>query len=236
NCPGVTLVCTPPSGSTFNKGANLVRCLATDASGNTNGCIFTVTINDREPPTVICSTNLVASTDPGQCSRSNVLYTATTADNCPGVTLVCTPPSGSTFNKGANLVRCLATDASGNTNGCIFTVTINDTEPPAVICSTNIVASTDPGQCSRSNVLYTATPADNCPGVTLVCTPPSGSTFNKGINLVRCLATDTSGNTNGCIFTVTINDSEAPSIICSTNIVASTDPGQCSRSNVLYIA
>src|SRR5438105_12500775 len=155
----------------------LVTSLATDTSGNTNGCTFTVTINDTEAPSIICSTNIVASTDPGQCSRSNVLYTAAAADNCPGVTLVCTPPSGSTFNKGTTLVTCLATDSSGNTNGCIFTVTIKDTEAPSIICSTNIAASADPGQCSRSNVLYITTAADNCPSVTLVCTPPSGSTF-----------------------------------------------------------
>ncbi len=234
NCPGATVVCTPVSGATFSKGVTTVNCLATDASGNTNGCAFNVTINDTEPPGISCPAPIVASTDPGQCSKSNMIYSVTPTDNCPGAAVVCAPVSGSTFSKGVTTVSCLASDASGNTNGCAFNVTIDDTEPPALNCPAPIVASTDPGQCSRSNVIYSVTPTDNCPGATVVCAPVSGSTFSKGVTTVSCLASDASGNTNGCTFTVTINDTEAPGITCPAPIVANTDPGQCSKTNVVY--
>ena len=39
--------------------------------------------------------------------------------------------------------------------------------------------------------------------------------------------TDGVGNTATCSFTVTVNDSEPPSISCPANIVAAIDPGQC---------
>ena len=41
-------------------------------------------------------------------------FTATAADNCPGVTYACVPPTGTDFGMGTNTVTCTATDASGN--------------------------------------------------------------------------------------------------------------------------
>ncbi|MCX6923809.1 MAG: HYR domain-containing protein, partial [Verrucomicrobia bacterium] len=234
--PAPVITCSPRSGSTFPKGVTTVKCTATDAAGNTNSCSFTVTIRDLELPSVNCPSNIVANTDPGQCSKSNVTFTATATDNCPGVTVSCLPPSGSMFQKGVTTVKCTATDAAGNTNSCSFTVTIRDLEPPSVNCPSNIVANTDPGQCSKSNVTFTATATDNCPGVTVSCLPPSGSMFPKGVTTVKCTATDAAGNTNSCSFTVTIRDLELPNVNCPSNIVANTDPGQCSKSNVTFTA
>src|SRR6185503_12292687 len=51
-------------------------------------------------------------------------FTTTASDNCPGVTVVCTPASGSCFPVGTTTVTCTATDASGNTATCSFTVTV----------------------------------------------------------------------------------------------------------------
>src|SRR5207249_2044169 len=147
NCPGVGVICAPPSGSTFPKGTNTVNCTATDASGNTAGCSFAVVVRDLEPPAITCSTNIVTQTDLTQCSAV-VNFTTATGDNCPGTTFVCTPPSGATFAKGTNTVNCTATDASSNTTSCSFSVVVNDTENPSVVCPANIVTVTDPGQCS----------------------------------------------------------------------------------------
>jgi len=124
----VTYECSPASGSTFVDGTNSVTCTATDASGNTATCSFSVTVNDTENPVITCPANIVTGADAGLCSKSNVTYAATATDNCPGVTYTCSPASGSTFAKGTNSVTCTATDASGNTATCSFSVTVNDTE------------------------------------------------------------------------------------------------------------
>jgi len=47
-------------------------------------------------------------------------------DNCPGVAVVCTPPTGSCFATGSTTVNCTATDASGLTATCSFSVTVFD--------------------------------------------------------------------------------------------------------------
>ncbi|MBI3851275.1 MAG: HYR domain-containing protein [Verrucomicrobia bacterium] len=234
HCPGVTVVSTPPSGSVFQKGTTLVNCTATDASGNSASCSFTVTVVDAEKPTLTsCPTNMLVSTAPGQCSAVVNYLPPVAQDNCPGVTLACNPASGATFSKGTNPVLCTATDASGNTNACSFTITVLDTEKPTISsCPTNMIVSTDPGQCSVIVVFPPAIARDNCPGVTVVSSPPRGSAFPKGINLVTCTATDSSGNSSTCAFTITVNDTERPTITCPPNITVNTDPGQCSARNV----
>src|SRR4029079_2198054 len=78
----------------------------------------------------------------------------------------------------------------------------------------------------------------NCPGATVTfsmtgATTASGSgsvsgrTFNKGVTTVTYTAHDTSGHTDNCNFTVTVNDTEDPSVSCPGNKVVSTDPGDC---------
>lgn len=55
-------------------------------------------------------------------------------------------------------------------------------------------------------------------GVSIVCDPPSGSAFPKGVNTVCCTATDTAGNSNVCCFTITVEDHEAPLGACREGV------------------
>jgi hypothetical protein len=82
---------------------------------------------------------------------------------------------------------------------------VNDTQPPSIVCAPNVTATT-PTQGGASAVVTFAAPtaSDNCPGVVSLCTPPSGSTFPIGTTTVTCTATDASGNTATCSFTVTV--------------------------------
>ncbi len=216
NCSGVGAVtCSPASGSTFPKGTTSVTCTVTDASGNTSSCSFTVTVNDMQAPTVTCPASIVKATDPNQCSAL-VTFSATASDNCPGATASCNPPSGSTFAKGVTTVSCSATDASGNQSAtCSFSVTVNDTQSPSIACPANITKATDPNLCSAVAAYSAPSVSDNCPGVGApVCNPPTGSTFPKGVTTVSCAVMDASSNQSYCSFTVTVNDTQLPAIIC----------------------
>src|SRR5439155_15271112 len=121
------------------------------------------------------------NTDVGLCTAA-VTWTAPSAsDNCGLASMVCDPPSGSVFNKGATTITCTATDTSGNTNACTFTVTVNDGEAPVIAgCPANQTVSTDAGVCTAV-VSYAPTATDNCDSsVTVGCNPVSGSAFPKG--------------------------------------------------------
>ncbi len=212
NCDtSITPVCTPASGSTFSVGTTTVTCEATDAAGNSSQCNFTVTVTDRDAPEINCPAPITQGNDKGQCSAV-VNFTATASDNCdPSVTPACTPPSGSVFPIGATTVNCAATDAAGNTANCSFTVTVHDVENPAITCPDDITVTGTVGQPTVV-VNYTTpsvgagTVSDNCAIASVVCNPPSGSAFPLGTTTVTCTATDTSGNTAQCSFTVSAFD------------------------------
>src|SRR5207247_956953 len=74
---------------------------------------------------------------------------------------------------------------------------------------------------------------DNC-GATLFQTAglPSGSIFPTGVTTNSFAAADLSGNTANCSFTVTINDTQAPSIACPTDVTVSAISNSCLATNV----
>ena len=220
-----------PSGSAFPKGVNVVGFQATDASGNSSTCTFTITVIDVEPPYLSCPPNIVKSTDPNQCSAVTTWSAPTTHDNCDVPTLVqaAGPFNGSAFPKGTTTVLFRSTDSSGNMTTCSFTVTVNDNELPTITCPANIVKSNDLNQCGA--VVTFATPAfnDNCPGAVIsqIGGLASGAFFPKGVTTNIFKVTDASGNTATCSFTVTVNDTQLPTITCPGNIVKSNDLNQC---------
>src|SRR6185436_20152817 len=175
NCGVVSA--SPASGSFFPVGTTTVVVTGQRLDGTSTTCSFTVTVNDTQAPVVTCPANITRNTDPNVCTAI-VTFTPTTTDNCSGATTLCTPPSGSAFPKGITSVSCVATDASSNTATCSFTVTVNDAQAPTITCPANITMNTDPNLCSAV-VTFAPTPNDNCPGVTAVCTPASGSAFPK---------------------------------------------------------
>ncbi|MEJ7610664.1 MAG: HYR domain-containing protein, partial [Ferruginibacter sp.] len=166
NCPGstTTQIAGLASGSTFPKGTTTNTFRVTDATGNTNVCSFTVTVNDNQAPAITCPANITTNTAPGTCGAV-VTYTAPVGtDNCPGATTTQTAglPSGSTFPKGTTTNTFTVTDATGNTNVCSFTVTVNDNQAPAITCPANITTNTTTGTCGAV-VTYTApVGTDNC--------------------------------------------------------------------------
>jgi hypothetical protein len=192
----------------YPKGVTLINWTATDQKGNTATCVQRVTVLDLEKPVLgACPANIVKSTDPGLCSAVVTFATPTATDNCPGVTVSCSPASGTSFPKGTTTVTCTATDASGNQSTCQFTVTINNTDPPKITCPPNQVGITANPRDTAVTVTYpTPSVSDNCAGATVVCTPASGSVFPVGSTTVNCVATDTSGNTSSCSFTLTVYD------------------------------
>jgi hypothetical protein len=80
---------------------------------------------DVDPPVLHCPDELFVLDEYGSPSGEVVDYVVTASDcGDPAPTVVCVPPSGSVFPRGATLVTCTATDASGNEATCAFPVTV----------------------------------------------------------------------------------------------------------------
>src|SRR5262249_6121720 len=155
------------------------------------------------PCAISTPASVTQATDPGQCGALVSYAGPTTTGQCG--TTMCSPASGAFFPKGVTTVTCSTQSPQSSS----FTVTVNDTQAPGVTCPANVTTIAAAACPSASMTLLSyATPAatDNCPGATTSCAPPSGSAFPIGTTTVTCTATDTSGNSTSCIFTVTAFD------------------------------
>jgi len=208
--PSPSISCDPPSGSTFMLGETVVTCTAVDSAGNSSECTFTVTIEEALPPVITCpeDTTVECTGDGSAVVEFEVPATSECDDT---VDVVCDPPSGSTFELGETVVTCTATDDLGNTSECTFTVIVVDTEPPVITCpaDTTLECTGDGGAMLE----FAATATDICDSEpTVTCEPPSGSMFPLGETVVTCTATDASGNSSQCTFTVKVEDTTPPVI------------------------
>jgi hypothetical protein len=246
-CCGVaapTLVGSHLPGATFNLGTTTVTYLATDASGNTSTCSFTVTVVDNTRPVIAgCPANVSVTTGVGRttCDQVATWTEPTATDNCtPAANLVRTRSHapGATFPVGTTTVTYTFTDAAGNTSAtCSFTVTVTDnTKPIFTSCPSNIVTTPNTAGCLAIVNTPNPTFSDNCgvtkltwaitgAGITPVATSPTTGinylgtrTFNFGVTTVTYTATDAAGNTATCSYTVTLNRPLA-AVIAGTSTV-----------------
>jgi hypothetical protein len=118
-------------------------------------------------------------------------------------------------------------EVNANQGGCSsYTVTVSglvcDVDagaactPCTITCPANVSVSNDANQCGAV-VNYPAPTSTGTCGTT-GCVPAAGSFFPKGTTTVTC--STTAGPT--CSFTVTVNDTQPPSITCPGNITATT--------------
>ncbi|WP_168734685.1 HYR domain-containing protein [Deinococcus sp. KSM4-11] len=200
-----TVTCLPASGTTFALGTTSVACTAKDASGNMSPpSTFSVTVQDTTAP-AITGVPADITVNAANASGAVVTYvTPTASDLVDGArTVTCTPASGSTFPIGSTTVTCKSADSRGNSASKTFAVNVRDTVPPVLSLPANIVTNTAAN--GQAIVNFTATANDAVSGpAPVTCTPPSGSTFNVGVNTVTCTAKDAAGNQATGTFTVTV--------------------------------
>lgn len=217
------------SGAVFLVGTSTNVWKATDLSGNTSTCSFTVTVTDVTPPTITCPANISVNNNPASSCSALVTYASPTAtDNCgvQTITLQSGLASGSVFLVGTTTNVWRATDVNANTSSCSFTVTVTDVTAPTITCPANISVSNNPASACSAVVNYTSpTASDNCgiQSVTLQSGLASGGTFPVGTTTNVWRATDVNNNTRTCSFTVTVSDVTPPTIVCkpfTTNLDA----------------
>jgi|GEM_PF-1885937 len=225
-----TSTATSPTHQFINCGTYTV-CVTVSGNGCTNSACKTVTSAETVKPVITCPPNLSL-----QCNTNTnppATGVATATDNCTSVANILITHTNIT----SGLMPCDATivrtwkaeDACKNTSTCVQTIFIRDNVPPTFTpCPPNTTISTDIAQC-----FYTAVPplvTDNCdPTPTLTCTwtNPNGTVsplintaqFPKGVNTVRCTATDDCNNSTICNYNVTVQDQIPPMIVCPGNAV-----------------
>jgi len=244
NCSAVVTSDWSP-GDLFPIGDTTVTYIATDPSGNTDSCSFTVTVTDNELPTITPPGPVTVNNDPGFCYATNVNLGTPLAvnDNCYGTppgTPVVSNDAPAQFPVGTTTVTWTVTDNSGNTNAApaTQTVTVVDTENPSISCQPDVTLSVDPGECYAvyNPIDNAATAIDNCPGAyTTPSIGPGPTVFFVGDTVITWTATDAAGNTSTCDQTITVVDDEAPTITCPPTMVVANWPGECGVAGALLV-
>jgi hypothetical protein len=213
----ITQIAGLASGTTFPVGVTTNTFRATDESGNSSTCSFTVTVVDNQTPSISCFGNQTVNAT--SAAGATVTYTTPVGtDNCPGATIVRTAglASGSTFPLGTTTVTYRITDAAGLTASCSFTVNVNGVAP-VIHCPSNITVNSAAGQCG-ANVNFAATETAGIPASTITYSIQPNTFFAVGTTTVTATATNAIGSSN-CSFTVTVNDVTPPTITCPPNQV-----------------
>lgn len=168
---------------------------------------------------ITCPSNIIVDATAGSCGAVVNYNEAVTSGNCG--TLNYSHNSGSVFPVGVTVVT--VTSASTG-QSCQFNITVLDKEAPSVVCTGTKTVQTDdnvcfythegPGWdatgsdvCGTVNFSYTLNGASSGSGSSL-----NGQVFNKGVTVVRWVASDGSNNTSSCSFEVTVEDDELPSV------------------------
>ena len=227
---GVSVSCTPPSGTCLPLGIYVVSCTATNDCGALSKCEFQVRVvpGQGEPPSIHCPSNIVV-TAPCGATCLPVFYPPPTVSG--GVLTGCSFPPGFCFPLGSTTVFCRATNLCGAAT-CSFVVTVLPSttgQGPGIQCPSNVVLQLPCG----TNCAPIAYPPPVVTGGTLVnCTPAPGTCLPAGLYNVVCVATNGCGDAV-CEFPLRIVNSQGtlPALKCPTNMVVRTCDTACEIVN-----
>ena len=249
NCEGWVVSQEPRAGIPFGSlGDSLVlmNIRVEDTGGNVSFCVVTIRVEDYQPPQFLNCPNTTFTVGVGGDCEGGVIWSIPIAlDDCGPVVVEETslggPYFGTRMSPGIYPVEYTATDFSGNTAVCQFTVIVSDDTGPLLVCLPNIRIASDPQQCSftsESDELNPLLATDNCPGWTLtyaysgavqgqgVGAIPS-TEFPLGKTYVEYRLEDINGNSSYCQFFIEVEDTEPPIVTCPANISVGNDKGIC---------
>lgn len=223
----------PPANSTATVSTNVIaqadlevisKVDTPDPVVTNNPLTYTITIRNNGPSIANSVTltdalpfgaifNNCSADNGGVCGGAGQNRTVSFASLAVGATATvifdttanCSLSDGSIINNTATISASTADPNPANNSASATTVAQNP--PPVIVCppDQDAIAAT-PGTMNAIVNFPPPTVTDNCPGVVVVCSPPSGSAFNLGVTTVTCTATDSGGATASCSFTVTVWD------------------------------
>ncbi|MEJ8844717.1 HYR domain-containing protein [Lacibacter sp. H375] len=168
------------SDKNFSKGVTTVTYSLAEGSGQP--CSFTITVADKQAPSIVCPSNVSVNTSSGQCSAvltSTAIGSATATDNCAGtITIGHSPfPPENVFPIGVTSIVWTATDSDGNSSTCTQTITVVDNQPPVITGETASTYVLSPPNHTMRDVMINYTATDNC-AVTTTVTVTSSEPIN----------------------------------------------------------
>ena len=176
--------------------------------GNTSE--FSACLAANSPPVAVCSDT--TETAGPSCTANSSIDNGSFDPDGDSITLDQSPPGP--YSLGSNLVQLTVTDTFLASGICVAEVTVVDETDPLLSCPSDaVIPATSTAGATYS---FSATAVDNCPAVSVDCTPASASVFAIGDTAVNCSARDSSENEDTCTFSVRVQGAEEQ----LTNLIA----------------
>ncbi|HCU10728.1 MAG TPA: hypothetical protein DGB72_01215, partial [Gemmatimonadetes bacterium] len=225
---------------------------ATDAEHLTSSASQTITVSDKQKPSVTPPSSVSVGNNHGLASAAVSVGSATAEDNCHEVTVSGARSDGGALGAlypvGVTTITWTATDASGNSASGTQTITVSDIEPPTIIVPADIAVNAT--SSSGAVVTFAVNATDNVGVTSLSCDHNSGSVFQIGYTSINCVASDAAGHTTTGTFGVDVrgaaeqlanlvkdvlsfglmNGTTNP-LINQLRSVSGTDPQSCKKMN-----
>lgn len=209
--PDPGIVSSPDPGSFFPVGASTVSYVATDASGNSAICSFTVNVSENVPPVITgCPSDRVFILPANKCDTLVNWQPPLASDNCALDTLTTTYQPGTLFSTGIHVVVYTAFDASGNTSTCTFNVAVEDVIPPVFSSCPDDITVEEASPCGEVVDWQFPEATDNCLLESITSTVLPDDTIFAQTTSVLIFAIDASGNSDTCSFTIVLEFDNTP--------------------------
>jgi ELWxxDGT repeat protein len=225
------IIYSPDLNSTFPLDQTTkVTVNAVDSFDNLSTCSFNVTVQDKTPPVLTCSSDITVEATASTGATVNYPDAVATDAVTTSPTITYSTASGTVFAIATKTITVKTQDAAGNkAPDCTFKITVQDKTPPVITCPSNITAEVN--SIKGAKVDYSpaiATDAASTPTVTY--SQATGSSFPVGRSTVTATAKDGVGNTSQCTFEINVTDNTPPVIACPADVRA-----QATSSTVSYL-
>ena len=223
NC---ALMTTQLSQTTFDcteLGTNEVTVTVTDVNMLVTTCISMVTVEDNVAPTAMANSVITVELDAAGSATINP-FTANngSSDSCDNsLNFSVSPPTVDCDDLGTVAAMLIVTDDSGNSSSVAFDIMVIDTLAPTVTCQAHTTDIDASGMVTVFPIDFVSTTSDNCMiQNTLINTDELG-TYMDSLTFdcldaaaspidIWLMVTDTSGNADTCMTTLTLTAATMP--------------------------
>lgn len=238
NCtPDVMITCSHTSGDIFDLGTTQVLCVATDEAGLTDTCVFQVTVVDTQDPILICEqTDIILVSAADSCGVTAYWELPEAIDNCPSGLTLDGPVPGIFLEVGEHTITYVATDGSGNSASCSFSIFVLDETPPVpVTCPNDLTVEATTDSCTAIITPPVPVFTDNC-GDLADLTFKIGIEFDTagasvelplGTTTIVWYAFDFQANLDSCVYTITVEGGGDYILTCPGDLLITLDETDC---------
>lgn len=196
-------------------GANTVVLTVHDVNGNSAQGSATVTVEDNISPTVVTQNITVQLDANGQANITVAMIDNGSSDNCGIASRTLDRTTFDCTDIGTQTVTLTVTDVNGNMDQATATVVVQDILPPVVLTQDLTIQLDAQGQATITAAMIDNGSYDNCGVSSMSLDMTAFDCQSVGTHTVTLTVEDVNGNQSQGTATVTVEDTQAPSVSAS---------------------